>query len=272
MEHTIFSSWRGSSYISLKTEHIGCGLLYVLGFTSLVSFSIKPLIQVAIFFFSSIPYSSFCFSSRTYFIRELVITLVSYGEFFHCIFAFVVLMSIYNTSRRVSSNTVSVNNKFWEELTPNFPLIRYGSYRKRRVQSSSIFVGVFVAAVTVLRSLCLLTTGGIHMQTHKLMAAIYEVRRWDEFRYHDIHTKFHNDWFRHSKVNSHSQTHRQYEDRISQLQKSTLKSPSAAQTLLYWLFTHTTTVRHVAHARTISWVKHNRLLDYSSQNEWDNYF
>jgi hypothetical protein len=32
------------------------------------------------------------------------------------------------------------------------------------------------------------------------MGEIYEVRRWDGLRCHDIHTKFHKDWFSHSKV------------------------------------------------------------------------
>jgi hypothetical protein len=31
------------------------------------------------------------------------------------------------------------------------------------------------------------------------MGAIYEVRRFDRLRCHDIHTKFHKDWFCHSK-------------------------------------------------------------------------
>jgi hypothetical protein len=42
---------------------------------------------------------------------------------------------------------------------------------------------------------------GIHMQTHRLMEGICEVRRWDGIRCHDIHTEFNIDWFRHSKVN-----------------------------------------------------------------------
>jgi hypothetical protein len=45
-------------------------------------------------------------------------------------------------------------------------------------------------------------------QTHRLMGGIYEVLRWDELRCHDIHTEFHKDWFRHSKVDMgiHRQT------------------------------------------------------------------
>jgi hypothetical protein len=43
---------------------------------------------------------------------------------------------------------------------------------------------------------------GIHIQTHKLKGEIYKVCRWDGFRWHDIHTKFLDDWFRHSKVNT----------------------------------------------------------------------
>jgi hypothetical protein len=32
------------------------------------------------------------------------------------------------------------------------------------------------------------------------MGGIYEVRRWDWFRCHDMRTKFQTDWFRHSKA------------------------------------------------------------------------
>jgi hypothetical protein len=41
---------------------------------------------------------------------------------------------------------------------------------------------------------------GIHIQTCRQMGGIYEVRQWDRLRCHDIHTEFHKEWFRHSKV------------------------------------------------------------------------
>jgi hypothetical protein len=34
---------------------------------------------------------------------------------------------------------------------------------------------------------------GIHIETHKLMGVIYEVRRWDGLRFHDIRTKLYED-------------------------------------------------------------------------------
>jgi hypothetical protein len=34
------------------------------------------------------------------------------------------------------------------------------------------------------------------------MGVVYEVRRRDGLSYHDMHTKFHTDWFRHSKVDN----------------------------------------------------------------------
>jgi hypothetical protein len=33
-------------------------------------------------------------------------------------------------------------------------------------------------------------------ETHRLMAGIYEVSRSDGLKWHDMHTKFHGDWFR----------------------------------------------------------------------------
>jgi hypothetical protein len=41
---------------------------------------------------------------------------------------------------------------------------------------------------------------GIGIQTHTLMAGIYEVCRLNALRYHDIYAEFHKDWRRHSKV------------------------------------------------------------------------
>jgi hypothetical protein len=57
---------------------------------------------------------------------------------------------------------------------------------------------------------------GLHIWTLRLMGGIYEVSRWDGLRYYDIHTKFHKDWFRHSKANR-GETHRQQRDLISLL-------------------------------------------------------
>jgi hypothetical protein len=52
------------------------------------------------------------------------------------------------------------------------------------------------------------------------MRGIYEGLRSDGLRYHDIHTKFHKDWFRHLKVDgadAHTHTHRQQGDLMSLL-------------------------------------------------------
>jgi hypothetical protein len=40
-----------------------------------------------------------------------------------------------------------------------------------------LFLRVFVAAVPFLPSRCLVTIGGLHIQTHRMMGRIYEVRR-----------------------------------------------------------------------------------------------
>jgi hypothetical protein len=68
---------------------------------------------------------------------------------------------------------------------------------KEALNNSYIFLRIFVAAGTCSR---LITTGRIHIQTHRLMGRIYEARHWDELRWHDIHTKFHRDRVRYSKV------------------------------------------------------------------------
>jgi hypothetical protein len=49
------------------------------------------------------------------------------------------------------------------------------------------------------------------------MGGIYEVRLWDGLRYHDIHTKFHKDWLRHSEVGGGGFLDTQHGDLISLL-------------------------------------------------------
>jgi hypothetical protein len=43
------------------------------------------------------------------------------------------------------------------------------------------------------------------------MVGVYEVRRSDGLRCHDVHTRFHKDWFRHSKVIHRHAGRRQHE-------------------------------------------------------------
>jgi hypothetical protein len=62
------------------------------------------------------------------------------------------------------------NKLFWEELVAYFP-----------------FTTIWVFDTTVCEPVILVL----------LMKGFYEVRRWDGLRWHDIHTKFHTDWFRH---------------------------------------------------------------------------
>jgi hypothetical protein len=68
------------------------------------------------------------------------------------------------------------------------PFIRHGPHRKRRmcIRCRNVFTEPLAS--------------NMHIQTHRLMGDIYEVRRSDGLRCHDIHTKFYQDWFSHSKV------------------------------------------------------------------------
>jgi hypothetical protein len=63
-----------------------------------------------------------------------------------------------------------------------------------------IFACVLVAAVMFLPSRCVATID-THTDT-QTNGGTYEVRCSDGLRGHDIHTKFHKDWFTHSKLNS----------------------------------------------------------------------
>jgi hypothetical protein len=44
----------------------------------------------------------------------------------------------------------------------------------------------------------------IHIQAHRLMGRIYEIRRWDGMWCHDILTKFHKDWFKQVGIHRHT--------------------------------------------------------------------
>jgi hypothetical protein len=83
---------------------------------------------------------------------------------------------------------------------------------------------VIVAVVTCLPTHCLEPKGGIHIQTHRLKGKIDEAHHWDWLKCHDTYTKFHKDWFRHSKfIVGTQQIHRQEGDHISVLWERRLK-------------------------------------------------
>jgi hypothetical protein len=90
-------------------------------------------------------------------------------------------------------------NKFWEEVIAHFPLIWHGPYRKRPVQQFSYCCTCISPRGNVFTEPLPSNGRGIHMQTHKLMGGIYEVRRWDGLRCHK-------DWLRHSKVDEGGDT------------------------------------------------------------------
>jgi hypothetical protein len=61
---------------------------------------------------------------------------------------------------------------------------------------------VFVAAVKFLPSRCQATIGIYTIYRQRLMWGIYEIRRWDGLRCHELHIRFHKDWFRNSKIDT----------------------------------------------------------------------
>jgi hypothetical protein len=111
-------------------------------------------------------------------------------------------------------------------LAPNIQtcqqsLLLYDMDRKENEASTILLLlRVFVATRTFLPTRCLATIEAIYMHIDWLGGGeIFEVRRWDGLRCQDtvyVHTKFHKEWFRHSKVHKgHTQTQRQHGDRIS---------------------------------------------------------
>jgi hypothetical protein len=100
-----------------------------------------------------------------------------------------------------------VSKKFWEELIACFPFIRHGPHRRRCVQQFYCCVCIRCRGNFCTEPLPS-NNRGIHIQTQRLMGGIYEAHRWDGLRCHDIHTKFRNDWFRHSKIDREWWSHK----------------------------------------------------------------
>jgi hypothetical protein len=84
---------------------------------------------------------------------------------------------------------------------------------KNDESNNSTVACLLVLVVTFLPSRCQVTRAG-YTYTHRMEGGIYEVRRWDEHRCHEILTKFHKIWFRHGKVKG---THTEFCNLISVL-------------------------------------------------------
>jgi hypothetical protein len=120
------------------------------------------------------------------------------------------------------------------------PLLRHGPPRKWRVQQFFYCFWYLLPRERVVPNRCLAMIGGMHIQTHRLMVRIFEVRRWDGHSCHDVHTKFHKDWFTHSKVDRGWYRHtRQAGDHISILYESRLKWRGKGSVFKFEVYLHT---------------------------------
>jgi hypothetical protein len=103
-------------------------------------------------------------------------------------------LGFYHTINH-SLRSTWVNKKFWEELIVKFSLIHV-PHKKRNVQQLFYCCVCIRCSGNVLREPLPSNDGGIHFLIHRLIGGIYIVRCWDGLRRHDIHTKFHKDWFK----------------------------------------------------------------------------
>jgi hypothetical protein len=107
---------------------------------------------------------------------------------------------------------------FWEELIVYFPFIWNRPNRERCVQQFCCCCTCICCHSNGFTKLLPSSDRGLYMQTHRLMGGMCELCHWDDLRCHDIHTKFHKDWFSHSEVNRRdSYAHRQQGNLISLL-------------------------------------------------------
>jgi hypothetical protein len=77
--------------------------------------------------------------------------------------------------------------------------IRHGLHRRRRVKQFYLCVCIRWCG-NVFTYRCLATIGETHTDT-QTDREVYEISSWDGLRCHNIQTKFHEDWFRHSEIN-----------------------------------------------------------------------
>jgi hypothetical protein len=110
----------------------------------------------------------------------------------------------------------SWNKKFWE-LIDYVPSIKHTPRRKRRVHQFLYCCSCIRCHGNVFTEPLPDNGMDVCIRTHTLMGRIYEVHRWDGLRCHDIRTKFHKDWFSHSKVDRvwDTKAHRQRGDLVS---------------------------------------------------------
>jgi hypothetical protein len=94
------------------------------------------------------------------------------------------------------------NKKSWEQLIPYFPLVRHRPYRKRRVQQFFYCCECFLCRGKVF-------TDPLHSNID-IRTQAYGRHLWSALltwaQVHDIHTKFHKVWFRHSKADGRGYT------------------------------------------------------------------
>jgi hypothetical protein len=84
----------------------------------------------------------------------------------------------------------------------SFPLLWLGPLREPNTQLFLHSCVCIRCRRKVFTELFPSTNRRILVETHRLREGIYGVRRWDWLGYHDIHTKFHEDWVWHSEIGS----------------------------------------------------------------------
>jgi uncharacterized membrane protein YvlD (DUF360 family) len=89
----------------------------------------------------------------------------------------------------VGDSVALENKKFWEERIAYFPFtVIWVSDTTRTSRKKTLVCMSNKVKYTILET----------AMSVLLMGAIYELHKWDGLRWHNIHTKFHNDRFKHS--------------------------------------------------------------------------
>lgn len=101
-----------------------------------------------------------------------------------------------------------------------------------------ILARVFVAAVTFLLDRCLPALKGRAFRL-RLKWGIYEARRWDRPRCHDVQSRFHKDWLSHSEADgriaiSKHELHRSKETYLGRRNNDSREALQLGPELLWW--------------------------------------
>jgi hypothetical protein len=114
-------------------------------------------------------------------------------------------VKLFIAARTCSSSRYLVTMGVYADRPTYSPFIRHGPYNNY-ASNNSFIVACNRCHGNVSTEPLPSNDVAIHIQTHRLIRGIYEVRRWDGFKCHDIRTNLAKNRFRHSRLIHHEES------------------------------------------------------------------